>query len=281
MRKLLITCIIIFFNNIVNSQNADSVFCIALYAFAHNDTLLAQKEIQRAILFDTSTTNPQKYIAAATIYAASGNISKAEFFLNQTYQKVNNKLHHSEILLTKSDIYISATKYFNAIATLLQIDTEENKGLDTAVNIRLGICYFNLQRYNESQECFLKAVTESQKPEIEKIIRKAKKQRHPSPLICGISSALIPGTGQYMSLRVVDGLSSEVILGSLALLGVYLAEHYGNWTAILCVLPWVQRYYLGGIKNAVQCARSRKVNKNRHYICLINNMLNIENNYLK
>ena len=86
MRKLLITCIIIFFNNIVNSQNADSVFRIAIYAFAHNDTLLAQKEIQRAILFDTSSSNPQKYIAAATIYAASGNISKADFFLNQTYQ---------------------------------------------------------------------------------------------------------------------------------------------------------------------------------------------------
>ncbi len=281
MRKLLIICIIIFFNSIVYSQNADSVFRIALYAFAHNDTLLAQKEIQRAILFDTSSSNPQKYLAAATIYAASGNISKAEFFLNQTYQKVNNKLHYSEILLTKADIYISATKYFNAIAALLQIDSEGNKGLDTAINIRLGICYFNLQRFEESKECFFKAVTNNQKPTIEKIIRKAKKQRHPSPLIYGISSALIPGTGQYMSLRVVDGLSSELLLGSLALLGVYLAEHYGNWTAILCVLPWVQRYYLGGIKNAVECARDRKATKNRHYICLINNMLNIENNYLK
>ena len=281
MRKLLILCTIIYFSSIAYSQNADSVFRIALYAFAHGDTLLAQKEIQRAILFDTLKSNPQKHIAAATIYAASGNISKADFFLNQTYQYVNSNLQYNEILLTKADIYISATKYFNAIAALLQIDSEGNNALDTAINLRLGICYFNLQRYNESQECFLKAVKESQKPEIEKIIRKAKKQHSPSPLMCGISSALIPGAGQYMSLRIVDGLSSEVLLGSLALLGVYLAEHYGNWTAILCVLPLMQRYYLGGIKIAVQCARSRKVNKNRHYICLKNNMLNLENNYLQ
>lgn len=234
MHKLLIICTTIFFNCALYSQNSDSVYNIAIKSFANGDTLLALKEIQRSILFDTISDNPQKYITAAQLFAYAGYHNVAEEYINQAYQKSKYNLHHNEVLIAKANIYIAEKKYFNALSTLLQIETDE------------------------SEETF--AIVQQHKAEIEELMHQTNKKRKPSPLTAGISSALIPGLGQYLSGKPLDGISSEVLVGSFVALGIYLAKNYGNWTAILCVLPWIQRYYIGGIKNAVDCARNKRNN---------------------
>ena len=257
MHKLLIICTIIFSNCTIYSQNCDSVYNYALKTFANGDTLLALKEIQRSILFDTISDNPQKLITAAQFFAYAGKYAVAEDFINQAYQKVTSTLHYNKILIAKADIYIAEKKYFNAIATLLQISTDESEEICADQNIRLGICYYHLGKYVESQECLSKIAGQEQKAKIEHIMRKTRRLGKPSPTTAGISSALIPGTGQYMSSSAIDGAASEILVGSFVALGLYLAKNYGNWTAVLCVLPWIQRYYIGGIKNAADCAKNQ------------------------
>lgn len=219
MRKFLIISMALFFSAKALCQDADSVLRVAENAFEVGNIRLAQKEIQRAILFDTLNRDFQKYCAAAQIFAAAGESRNAEIFVNQAYNVAKNNFERRQVLFTKANIYIAAKNYFNAAAVLAQLDT-----------------------------------TQSQ----EQILRKIKHQKYPSPLAAGLLSAVLPGAGQYYSFSFVDGLSSQVILGSLTLLGIYLAQNYGNWTAVLCVLPWLQRYYIGGIRNAVLCARNKR-----------------------
>lgn len=258
MHKLLIICTIIFSNCAIYSQNCDSVYNRALKSFANGDTLLALKEIQRSILFDTLSNDPQKYITAAQLFAYAGDYTIAEEYINQAYQKVNLNLHHNEVLIAKADIYIAEKKYFKAIATLMQINAGESAETFASQNIRLGICYYHLGKFAESQECLLKIVDQEQETEIERLMRKTRRIGKPSPLTAGIASALVPGSGQYMSSSPIDGIASEMLVGSFVTLGIYLAKNYGNWTAVLCVLPWIQRYYIGGIKNAADCARNKR-----------------------
>lgn len=270
MNKLLIICIIIFSNCTLYSQNCDSVYNIAVKTFINGDTLLALKEIQRAILFDTSSTNPQKYITAAQLFAYAGNNDKAEVFINQAYQNVNSNLQQNEVLMAKADIYISAKKYFNAISSLLQIDTEEFEHLFAEQNLRLAICYYYLGKYSQSYDCLSKIVSPEKKDEFEKLMHKTRKLGKPSSAMAGISSTILPGTGQYITNNPIDGIASEMLIGSFVALGIYLANNYGNWTAILCVLPCIQRYYIGGIKNAIVCAKKHRTTKT---IKLLNKIL--------
>lgn len=216
MNKLLTICTIIFFSGTLFGQNPF-------------------KELQRAILFDTLHTNTQNYIEAARLSSSEENLRLAEMFINQAYLYANTQIERSQILIAKADIYISLNKYFNALATLLQIDTTAQQSIKVEVNRRLDICNHNLENQNQKSK--------------------------PSPAMAGVASAIVPGLGQYMTKNVIDGVSSEVILGSLVMLGVYLAKNYGNWTAILCVLPWFHRYYLGGIKNASDCAKKHSRSK--------------------
>ncbi|MBR6177221.1 MAG: hypothetical protein IKQ70_04970 [Bacteroidales bacterium] len=261
MDKLLIICIIIFSNCALYSQNCDSVLNIAVKAFVNGDTLLALKEIQRTILFDTTSNNSQKYVTAAQLFAYVGNYDKAEVFINQAYQKVNSNLQQNEILMAKADIYISSKKYFNAIGTLMQIDTEEFEELSAGQNLRLAICCYHLGKYSQCQEYISKVVKPEKQHELEKLIRKTRRLGKPSPATAGISSAIIPGSGQYIANSPIDGIASEMLIGSFVTLGIYLAKNYGNWTAVLCVLPWIQRYYIGGIKNATECAKRNRATK--------------------
>ena len=258
MNKLLTICTIIFFSLTVSAQNQF-------------------KELQRAILFDTLHTSNHNYIAAAQLSSEVENLRLAEMFINQAYLYAATQDERSKVLITKADIYIAAKKYFNAVAALMQADTAAEPSIQNEVNRRLGICYYCLGQYDKSTECFLKSLPEERHDEFLKLSKKWQKKSKPSPAVAGVASAIVPGLGQYMSLSVIDGVSSEVILGSLAMLGVYLAKNYGNWTAILCVLPWFQRYYLGGIKNASDCAKKHSRSKYRHYICFVNNMFNSEN----
>ena len=261
MDKLLIICIIIFSNCALYSQNCDSVLNIAVKAFVNGDTLLALKEIQRTILFDTTSNNSQKYVTAAQLFVYVGNYDKAEVFINQAYQKVNSNLQQNEILMAKADIYISSKKYFNAIGTLMQIDTEEFEELSAGQNLRLAICCYHLGKYSQCQEYISKVVKPEKQHELEKLIRKTRRLGKPSPATAGISSAIIPGSGQYIANSPIDGIASEMLIGSFVTLGIYLAKNYGNWTAVLCVLPWIQRYYIGGIKNATECAKRNRATK--------------------
>lgn len=261
MDKLLIICIIIFSNCALYSQNCDSVLNIAVKAFVNGDTLLALKEIQRTILFDTTSNNSQKYVTAAQLFAYVGNYDKAEVSINQAYQKVNSNLQQNEILMAKADIYISSKKYFNAIGTLMQIDTEEFEELSAGQNLRLAICCYHLGKYSQCQEYISKVVKPEKQHELEKLIRKTRRLGKPSPATAGISSAIIPGSGQYIANSPIDGIASEMLIGSFVTLGIYLAKNYGNWTAVLCVLPWIQRYYIGGIKNATECAKRNRATK--------------------
>lgn len=261
MKKLLTLCMAIFFSVANYGQNSDSVFNLAVHYFNHGDTLLAQKEIQRAILFDTLNINCDKYLTAAQFFAATNDYDLAEVCVNDAFAFCKNKFSHSQILITKADLYILSKKYFKALSVLMQIDTTMSDEVFGAAMLRFGICYYCLEKYNQAYPYFAKLVPEGNELKLKKLYNKCRRLDNPSPLFAGLASAFVPGLGQYLAASFVDGFSSEVLLSSFTLIAIGLAHNYGKITAALCVLPWIQRYYFGGIKNAADCAKRRKIVK--------------------
>ncbi|MCQ2974712.1 MAG: hypothetical protein MJ211_07870 [Bacteroidales bacterium] len=273
MKKLLILCVLIF-SNFINSfsQNFDSVYNIALFAFNNGDFDLAKKEIQRLLFFDTTNISPKKYLLASKIYFATEDYSQAEMFINTAYSLSKLKSQRDEILLTKADFHIFSKKYFNTIIELNLINLEGNSILQTEVYLRFAIAYFCLNDYEKSNLYFSKIISPDKYYDLQKLFKKTKNLKRPNSALIVCSSILFPGLGQYLTGNFWDGFSSEIILSSFTLLGIYLAQNYTNWTAILCVFPFLERYYLGGIKNAYQNSKLKHQSKSNK---LLNSILEL------
>lgn len=85
-----------------------------------------------------------------------------------------------------------------------------------------------------------------------KVIRRRGKQR------AQIMSLFLPGSGQIYNGEIRDGVNSAVITSLFATLYVSVALSLTIVDAIIVVLPWYQKYYVGGYNNAGRIALSKQ-----------------------
>jgi len=82
-------------------------------------------------------------------------------------------------------------------------------------------------------------------------------RRNKNSRLASIMSSIIPGLGQYYSGNFKQGISSQLLLGTVTGVSVLMFENYNPCTAILSSVPMFLRYYSGGIVNAGKCARRK------------------------
>ena len=93
------------------------------------------------------------------------------------------------------------------------------------------------------------------------MIRWHKEQNHrilfrPDKTLATILSIVLPGTGQIYSGDFKSGMNSILLLGGLYFIGSTLSV-----TGFIIVIPFLYRYYVGGILNARQAAEAKQKEK--------------------
>lgn len=124
-------------------------------------------------------------------------------------------------------------------------------------NFYEGITYFGLGDFSESERKFLQSVPAGhveEKKEIRDIFKNLEKVEKISPKKARILSMFIPGLGQVYAGDWRNGLNSFLLNAGFAVLAVQTAFQYSIWDVALSIMPWYQRYHMGGYMGAERIA---------------------------
>lgn len=166
---------------------------------------------------------------------------------NKTYSKEKENIFYAliqELIINNS--------YKIALAELFQCDSEIRVSNQDRYYYYLGMTYLFNEQISEADRSFQNL---SYAPSIDTIayantIKKIENTLQRKHRRAKVWSALLPGLGQTINGDARDGLNSFTINGSLVAIFIHIAKSLSFADAVLTVVPWFGRFYIGGIKNA-------------------------------
>lgn len=196
----------------------------------------------------------------ASCYFHQSNYNMAGNFFDKAYHFASTDSIANEAILAKALCMLMNEKYVVALAELYNLnDTQINNQLYQSHLIN-AIANYQLKNDSASHFAFTQVLKTSNAPdsafsildnEFEKIYRYQKRY---NPLRAYILSAIIPGSGQVISGNFRDGTNSFILVAALAGISIRIMSLYSFWDAAVAILPWAQRYYIGGMEGAEESA---------------------------
>lgn len=236
------------------SQNTDSIVTFSDQQFERGNYELAANEYNRALFFGNS------YPDAICLKIASCyiNLNKPELsalFFDRAYFSASSDSIKTEAILGKSFSLILDKQFMLALSELLNLDSAKISEQNIRLNFLKGIAHFGLNEDKLAEIDFKKCIVISSKNgylnDIEKefdMIERTEKRYNPHT--AWLLSLIVPGSGQAYAGEYKDAANSAVLLGGLIYLATTFAVKYSALEAIVIILPWFQRYYMGGANKA-------------------------------
>ncbi|MBI2968439.1 MAG: hypothetical protein HYY40_11605 [Bacteroidetes bacterium] len=188
----------------------------------------------------------------------TGKFGEAIRYYGLAVKSAGNDTVRNDLVLMKIKLYLLQKDFYFALEELLIMDTPPLPDQRKMKEIFSGIAWFGLENFDSAGAYFNRlAETDSQKVLLSDLLKRLRKIKHPNPNVAQILSIFLPGLGQFYAGDLKNGLNSLIITGGLFALGINVVLNYSWIDAILAVMPWYQRYYLGGVQNAGNIARYR------------------------
>ncbi|MBN2349381.1 MAG: tetratricopeptide repeat protein [Bacteroidales bacterium] len=235
--------------------------------FADQSTLsgqyeLAIKEYQRVMYF-TDTINPGILLKLGDCYYKAGDHNKAKSFYDRAFFLSDNPDIKSIAVFNKISALIAEKNYSYALIELYNLSDTTFQSYTDEINLLFAICYFGLEDFDKSKNHFIRVVEDSPSTvaKIDSLFTIRKLYMKPNPNRASTLSLILPGIGQFYGGNIKEGLNSFILTESLLALGVYIAYKYTFLDAAFSILPWYQRYYLGGMDKAKELADYKRQQK--------------------
>jgi len=262
-------------------QDIDEIVQFSDQLFAKGEFELAANEYNRALFFGCKESD-RISLKIANCYFKQNMYDQSIQFYDRTYFSSNSDSIKAEAILGKSFALIIEKNYILAISELMNIDSAKNVYHNVKLNFLKGIAYFGLHQDELSEKFFSKCLFQLslQNDSVIKrdfyAIKKSEKRFNPQAAY--ILSLILPGIGQFYSGEIKEGLNSAILLNGLLLGAVILAREYSVIISFITILPWFQRYYLGGANKAERLALDKQLAKRNDIYQDI--LLTIEKAYL-
>lgn len=259
-KRLLITILIIFsYGKLFSTNTADSLVTFADKQFLAGNYDLAIKELLRVSYFK-EIPDPQIQMKLANCYYHKGDWPTARLYYDQVYRISDNGNLLVEARLKKISSLVLETNYKQALIDLYSISDTLYQKHFVEIDILFATCHFGLEEFDKSKEYFLHAVgdNEQARAKIDSIFSIKKMFRKPNPGLAYTLSLFIPGLGQVYSGDVPEGLNSFFLTEAFLVLGLVITFEYSLIDALVTVLPWYQRYYMGGLQNTRRVAEEKR-----------------------
>jgi tetratricopeptide (TPR) repeat protein len=263
---LIITLITISLNTYSQQSPLAEQLEQADYLFANRQYEAAIKEYQRYIFFSGSDD------VDVLLKVARGLFEMGSYDLSlQYYDQIYYLSEEPEIKFQsrlQEVIYnMKQQNYNQALTGLFTLNTSYYELYPQMIDFLFALCYYGQEDFNKAEEYFLK-ITASEPEATEKIrsIFSNEKQFYkPNPQTLSYLSLFIPGMGQMVAGEYKEGINSFILVGGLATAAVVVAIRYSFIDAVFTILPWYQRYLIGGSNKAEKLAM-RKLEQNRNEI---------------
>jgi tetratricopeptide (TPR) repeat protein len=248
----------------VSAQTFEETIKFADHQYISGDLSSALKTYHRALFFSESEDNLYLFAQLAHISFLKTDYATATKYYGLAYNQAENDSLRTAFLFQKAACLMLNKDYQFAIIDLLSVDDSDTI-IKKRLDFYLAICHFGLGDFENSKIYFESCIGIRHKKELEELFSE-KKLWTPSPKAARIFSMIIPGSGQAYSGDLKSGLNSLILTTGLIALGINIGVNYHFIDAVATVLPWYQRYYMGGIGKAEEIAISRRqARRNKSY----------------
>jgi tetratricopeptide (TPR) repeat protein len=239
------------------------------YAFA-NDMLSKQRfseaveTYKRVLFFDKDQSyGPKVYRNIADCLYETGSFEEAAFYYDLAFFSTRDELIQNEITLRKTSCFLVMGQYNLAQAELYNLPAVLTKDQEDLKTFYEAMLAFALDDFRQSEKLFKEIASDTLV--VHSLFRENDKVSKINPKTAKVLSIIFPGAGQFYAGDIKNGLNSMLLTGGLFYLGIRSALNASLLDATISVLPWFQRYYMGGFKKAALIAES-KIKERRHQI---------------
>jgi hypothetical protein len=246
-------------------QNTDLIVVFSDQQFAKGNFGLAANEYNRALFFGYHAPD-ELCLKIANCYINLNKPDLSALFFDRAYFSGVSDSIKTEAIIGKSFSLILDKQYMLALSELMNLDSAKIAEQDIKLNFLKGIAYFGLNQDELAEVAFKKSVSKSSginsAYDIEKEFQQIKKsEKRFNPHTAWLLSLLVPGTGQAYAGDYKEAANSAFLLGGIIYLATTFAAKYSALEAIVIILPWFQRYYMGGANKAERLAIEKQERK--------------------
>jgi hypothetical protein len=257
--KKLTTLLTVFSFLVIQGLGAQSNEIIADSIYVSGNSKLALKEYLRAYVTEPEHCSNAITLKISRLYREVNQFEKALNFADIYYFGVKEEDKKNIALVEKIKTYILINDSNSALLESTQMfeKTYQQKNLKFFYQGYISLLNndFEKAKSDFKKLSYLKA---ADLENIDRFVNEVKKIEDKDHRWAMLQSALLPGLGQAVNGNIKDGANSFVLLGSLSVVFFQIYKSLSFTDAIVSVGPWASRYYIGGILNASDQAKSRK-----------------------
>jgi len=265
-------CFLFFMPAQSNPSNLESVIRFGDSLFLQGDLNNALNEYQRAYFFSGGELKSKLSEKIADCYLVLNNYKMARSFYDSVAVYSENESRRLNCEFQKILCLMKENNFGYALLKLENLEVRDKVQLLRKKNLYQGICYFGIGQYEASHQNLLNSISEAdtaRRLQLEHLFTNQFLLKRPNSRLAIMLSLVIPGTGQFYSGDIKNGINSILLLSGIFYLGTMASS-----SGLVLVVPIFCRYYVGGIVHAKQIAdQKREKNKYIYYTNLMEILL--------
>ncbi|MFM2394258.1 MAG: hypothetical protein RLZZ546_2240 [Bacteroidota bacterium] len=269
--------IILNFNLIAIGQEKQQLNDLAFHLKKEGNYKSALKEYLRLYYFDEENNFIHASKEIAECFVALEDSKNALKYYDLYFFKLKyNDPERNEVRFAKQKLLLIDGEANKALAEVLQVNKSSLQDFDKYY-FMLSFNYL-IANQNVKAKAGLKNLSYFNKIDTLKLNNKLKdlnKNFKKNPKNAKWYSMALPGLGQAINGDVVDGLKSFTLYVGFIALFIDLQSDLGLADSALTIGPWISRYYIGGLGNAVKSAKRKKYNKQQKLLLDIVNIVQL------
>lgn len=240
-------------------QTVDQLIEFADKKFEQGNYALAAKEYQRALFFGPKQQVGALNVSTGDCYFALKAYGKAHEYYGFAANLIRKDSLRGEVLLKKASCQMMLLQYNMAVFDLYSLPANIPASTEKKRQFLLGVAYYGMADYERAASAFQLAIPGDEQ-KIQQIVEvfANKKINRPNPNLAYWMSVFIPGSGQFYSGDIKNGLNSFLLSAGLIIVAFEIASNQSWIDSLLTVFPWWQRYYTGGYNSARSIAEHKR-----------------------
>lgn len=246
------------------AQDLEQTYQSGKTNYALGNYQAASLDLERVIFFGEGKYDAEVFELLGKIHQNNGDFERSASFFGQA---ADYSIHSEDFLRNKiaqASSLILDNKPVLAKVELLGLSDNIPDSIQAKQYFLLGVSEFTSGSFEESRKAFKKSISinnPSKELVIDSLFDALARIKHPNPKTARILSIILPGSGQFYAGDIKNGVNSLLLTGGFITVGFIVAINYSLLDSFVSVIPWIQRYYIGGIKRSGNIAADRKLQK--------------------
>jgi putative component of membrane protein insertase Oxa1/YidC/SpoIIIJ protein YidD/tetratricopeptide (TPR) repeat protein len=270
--KLVVT-FVFFILSVCNlkSQSLEEIIAVGDTLYKRGEIDASLNEYNRALFFSDNEHKAAINSKIAGCYVVLMDLDLAESYCDSALLHADDAETKILYELSRIECMILDNGFIRAIREIGKLQ----EGLGNPVLIKrkyylTAVCYYGMSQFDSAFFYFDRCLDIddfARKEDLLDLQGKVKGLQMPNPVAASVFSAILPGAGQTYAGFSGEGINSLGLLAAIAFLGFYTPFIDGFF-----VIPFLYRYYMGGIVHANDLACRKRIEKQSELYLEITNL---------